>query len=184
MPRRVVLSSCSGGGKSTLLAELARRGHAVRPEAGRRVVEAETAAAGDALPWTDMARFMERLLDLAAAQHGAPEAGASGGAARTTVFFDRSVVDAVAWFQRTGIPLPARHAGVDERLRYHPLVFLVPPWPEIYVQDGARRHDLGAAQAEYAALLESWPATGYEVAVIPRAPVAERADWVLARLAP
>lgn len=50
MPVRVVLSGCSGGGKSTLLAELARRGHAVRPEAGRLVVEAELAAGGGALP--------------------------------------------------------------------------------------------------------------------------------------
>src|SRR5690349_20035932 len=37
--RLVIISGCSGGGKSTLLADLARRGHAVREEAGRQVVK-------------------------------------------------------------------------------------------------------------------------------------------------
>jgi predicted ATPase len=37
--RFVVISGCSGGGKSTLLAELARRGHAVVEEPGRRIVQ-------------------------------------------------------------------------------------------------------------------------------------------------
>lgn len=34
----IVLSGCSGGGKSSLLTELGRRGHTVVPEAGRQVV--------------------------------------------------------------------------------------------------------------------------------------------------
>jgi hypothetical protein len=41
LQNHVVLSGCSGGGKSSLLAELARRGHAVVPEPGRRIVEEE-----------------------------------------------------------------------------------------------------------------------------------------------
>ena len=35
----VVVSGCSGGGKSTLLAELALRGYAVFPEPGRQIVK-------------------------------------------------------------------------------------------------------------------------------------------------
>ena len=37
-----VLSGCSGGGKSTLLAALARRGFATVEEPGRRIVAEET----------------------------------------------------------------------------------------------------------------------------------------------
>jgi predicted ATPase len=55
--RRVVVSGCSGGGKSTLLAEMARRGWAVCEEPGRRVVRAEMARGGDGLPWVDGERF-------------------------------------------------------------------------------------------------------------------------------
>ncbi|MPT22826.1 MAG: ATPase, partial [Starkeya sp.] len=41
MDRFVVISGCSGGGKSTLLTELARRGFAVVEEPGRRIVAEE-----------------------------------------------------------------------------------------------------------------------------------------------
>ncbi|SEI08083.1 AAA domain-containing protein [Rhizobium tibeticum] len=39
MGKFVILSGCSGGGKSTLLAELAKRGFAVAEEPGRRIVK-------------------------------------------------------------------------------------------------------------------------------------------------
>ncbi len=50
---RVVLSGCSGGGKSTLLAELASRGVPTFVEPGREVVRAALAGAGGALPDRD-----------------------------------------------------------------------------------------------------------------------------------
>src|SRR5690606_27766766 len=48
----VIISGCSGGGKSSILAELDRRGHATVPEPGRRIVEEETSSGGSALPWS------------------------------------------------------------------------------------------------------------------------------------
>ena len=48
--RFVILSGCSGGGKSTLLDELARRGHAVVAEPGRRIVAEQLREGGAALP--------------------------------------------------------------------------------------------------------------------------------------
>ena len=85
-PRRIVLSGCSGGGKSTLLAELSRRGHATVDEPGRRVVKAELAHGGDGVPWLNLTRFMDLALQLAIADFGT--AAHSG-----VTFFDRSVVD-------------------------------------------------------------------------------------------
>ncbi|WP_207234152.1 AAA family ATPase [Pseudomonas aeruginosa] len=38
----VAISGCSGGGKSTLLAELKLRGHAVVEEPGRRIIQEES----------------------------------------------------------------------------------------------------------------------------------------------
>ena len=62
--RFVVLSGCSGGGKSTLLAELRRRGHATVDEPGRRIVKDESADGGTALPWIDLAAFARRAIEL------------------------------------------------------------------------------------------------------------------------
>jgi predicted ATPase len=170
--RFVVISGCSGGGKSTLLAELARRGHAVVEEPGRRIVQEELARGGSALPWIDPAAFLRRAIEVSLADREA--ARAIGG----WVFFDRGLVDAASALQHmTGEPLlePLGRAH-----RYHRRVFLAPPWPEIYAADAERRHDLEAAIREYDRLTIDYPSLGYEVVVLPRTGVAERADVVLA----
>src|SRR5271155_583505 len=55
----IVLSGCSGGGKSTLLAELGRRGYAICEEAGRQVVKEQLYIGGDALPDRNTIQFIE-----------------------------------------------------------------------------------------------------------------------------
>jgi predicted ATPase len=57
-------------------------------------------------------------------------------------------------------------------------VFLAPPWPEIYVKDPERRHDFRAAEDEYSRLLDAYRALGYTVEVLPKAGVAQRADFI------
>ena len=47
----VVLSGCSGAGKSSLLSELGRRGFPIYEEPGRQVVKEQLYIGGDALPW-------------------------------------------------------------------------------------------------------------------------------------
>jgi predicted ATPase len=58
-------------------------------------------------------------------------------------------------------------------------VFFAPPWPEIYATDAERRHELEAAIVEYHRLLTAYPSLGYEVIVLPKVAVSERADFVL-----
>ena len=58
----VVISGCAAGGKSTLLAEFARRGHAVVEEPGRRIVQEELQGEGLALPWVDPIAFARRAI--------------------------------------------------------------------------------------------------------------------------
>jgi predicted ATPase len=58
--RFVVISGCSGGGKSTLLNELGRRGYATVGEPGRRIIKQELRGEGFALPWVDEIAFARR----------------------------------------------------------------------------------------------------------------------------
>ena len=97
------------------------------------------------------------------------------------VFFDRGLIDAAAALQHlTGEPVLAT---VGQEHRYHRRVFLAPRWPEIYVTDPERRHSLDAAVAEYRRLLDVYPSLGYEVTILPKVSVPERADFVLNNLA-
>lgn len=174
MNKHVLISGCSGGGKSTLLAELAARGFAVVAEPGRRIVKQELEKNGNALPWIDLAAFARRAIEVAIADHVA----ASSRPGWT--FFDRGLVDAAA---------ALRHA-TGERLRedliaahrYHARVFLAPPWPEIYGTDPERRHGFDDAVAEYNRLATLLPVLGYEIVTLPNVPVRDRADFVLRHL--
>jgi predicted ATPase len=169
--RFVVISGCSGGGKSSLLAELHRRGHTVVEEPGRRVVKEEMENEGLALPWTDKAAFLRRALAMALADW------TSAHLSEGWVFFDRGIIDAAAGLQHlAGEPVSGT---LDLPHRYHRRVFLTPPWPEIYITDSERRHDFNEAVAEYSRLLEVYPLLGYEVSVLPKVGIVERADFVL-----
>ena len=167
----VVISGCSGGGKSTLLAELAARGFATVEEPGRRIVRRALADKGAPLPWRDPERFAREAIAMAVADRDALPPG--GG----PVFFDRSVVDAAAFLEHTtGEPALRIHAAAH---RYYPTVFMTPPWPSLFAQDSERRHSFEDAVAEYRRLCEAYPAAQYAVVELPRQPVAARADLVL-----
>lgn len=171
----VILSGCSGGGKSTLLAELGRRGYATVAEPGRRIVAEERRGTGKALPWVDPTAFAKRAIAMAFADR-AGVAEADG-----FVFFDRGLIDAAAALERAaGVPV----AQTLQRLpRLHQLVFMTPPWPEIFTTDGTRQHSMAAAVDEYRHLLVVYERLGYTTVILPKADVGARADLVLDRLA-
>jgi predicted ATPase len=169
----VVISGCSGGGKSTLLGELRQRGHLTVLEPGRRVVEAEVSRGGSALPWTDMAAFARAALELAWSDLKAiPTPGSA--------FFDRGVIDAACALEHaTGEPKLEALVG---RLPYRPLVFLAPPWRDIYVIDEARKHGFESAVAEYGRLEAAYSLLGFDTLILPKTPVEARADFIMEAL--
>ena len=165
----VMISGCSGGGKSTLLLELARRGHAVVAEPGRRIIAEARIGDGRTLPWVDAAAFAHRALDMS---------GADFEAARGLTFFDRGVVDAAVAIVATGGDYPS---SAIESMRYDRL-FLAPPWPEIYVNDDDRRHSLETALLDYERVRQAYVDAGYVPVLLPRDAVSARADFILSEL--
>jgi predicted ATPase len=172
---RVVISGCSSGGKSTLVAELRRRGYAAFDEPGRTIVREEATRGGDALPWGNAEKFVHGCIALGLEQWDV-------AAAHEVAFFDRSLVDAFNALETMARPAPARFATVLHDRRYHRQVFMAPPWAEIYMTDNERKHGLGEAMAEFESLLRFYPRQGYETVMLPKIGVAERAAFVLATL--
>jgi predicted ATPase len=172
--RFVVISGCSGGGKSTLLAELARRGYTVVEEPGRRIVQEELGGSGAALPWVDGAAFARRAMAVALVDRTAARR-LSGW-----VFFDRGLIDAASALQLATGQRDLDSIGALHR--YHRRVFFAPPWPEIYATDAERRHGLEAAIVEYDRLLTVYPSLGYEIILLPKVSASERADFILSAL--
>ncbi|WP_240198040.1 AAA family ATPase [Novosphingobium sp. P6W] len=96
------------------------------------------------------------------------------------VFFDRGLIDAaLALVHASGDPVAEL---LCREHRYHREVFLTPPWPEIYRQDADRRHDIASALDKYERLLAAYPRLGYNVVILPKAPIEDRAAFLLERL--
>ncbi|OKO74271.1 AAA family ATPase [Bradyrhizobium sp. AS23.2] len=175
MENFITISGCSGGGKSTLLSELRRRGFATIDEPGRRIVAEELMFGGRALPWVDAVAFARRAIEVSLADRATADARARW------VFFDRGLIDAAAALEHlTGEPVVQ---SLGQVYRYNKRVFLAPPWPEIYALDQERRHGLAEAVVEYDRLIRAYSSLGYDIHVLPKVRVAERADWVVSSLA-
>lgn len=173
--RFVLISGCSAGGKSSLLAELGRRGYATVEEPGRRIVREELERGGSALPWSDLEAFLRKAFKVALDEF--MRASSFTG----WVFFDRGLIDAAAGIERATGQSMAKTLGPLHR--YHRRVFVVPPWPDIHVTDQEPRHELSEAVVEYEHLLKAFQALGYDVTVLPKVSVVERADLVVQALA-
>lgn len=172
--RHVILSGCSGGGKSTLLAELGRRGFETVEEPGRRIVAEEMRGEGRALPWVDLEAFAKRVIDMSSRDREHIKHS------EKWVFFDRGLVDAAAALTHvTGVALTDTLAGQNP---FHRKVFLTPPWPEIYKTDGERQHGMEEGIGEYHRLLDAFEQLGYDTIVLPKVDVGARADFVLKHL--
>ena len=167
----IIITGCSGGGKSTLLSGLSRKGYLVVPEPGRQIVKEQESIGGYGLPWENLDHFLELALSRYIFQYNSQKEK------QKYVFFDRGILDS---FQ-----LKASQASHFEKAakkyRYNLKVFMLPPWLEIYKSDSERKHSFEDAVQEYEELLIKYKKFGYEVILVPKMEVKKRIDFILAQ---
>lgn len=167
-----VVTGGPGSGKSTLIRGLADLGFATSSEVGRAIIRDQLATGGSALPWSDPAGFAELMLRWELRSYRvARQAG------EATVF-DRGLPDVAGYLRLCGLPVPPHVDRAARAFRYHRLVFIAPPWPEIFTQDSERRQTAEEAAATYDAMVETYSDYGYELLRLPLASVAERLRFV------
>jgi len=180
--RRYILSGGPGSGKSSLLQTLLDRGYACSPEVSRQVIMEELAQPSGCLPWINLPCFAEKVLSRMTEAYRTMAAGSRSLAiapGADTAFFDRGIPDIIAYLLVAGLPVPAHFYRAAEQHPYEPLVFLLPPWPDIYIQDPARWQTYLESERIYLEIKATYQAAGYRIAEVPRAPLAERADYIL-----
>src|ERR1700744_3190424 len=171
--RLFIVTGGPGAGKSTLLAALEARGFSTMPEGGRAIIQDQVAIGGPALPWADRSAFAELMLSWDMRSHR--EALEMSG----PVFFDRAVPDVPSYLRLCGLPFPPHVIKAAQTYRYHRLVFIAPPWEQIFEQDAERRQDFAEARATYDALVEVYTSLGYELVVLPLVSPEQRAQLVI-----
>lgn len=171
--RFFVLTGGPGSGKTTLIEALREAGCKSSIEAGRGIIQQQMAISGPALPWLDPALFAETMLSWEMRSHAI--AKSEDG----IVFFDRGVPDIAGYLKLTKLPVPEHIEKAARLLRYNRMVFVLPPWPEIYRQDNERKQDLDEARRTCEAVSAAYEHYGYQPVLVPRASIEERRRFVL-----
>lgn len=168
-----IISGGPGSGKSTLLKALAQHGFPCMPEAGRSIIQHQLSINGTALPWANRSLFAELMLgwDMRSYYEALQ--------LNTTVLFDRGIPDVMGYRRLCNLPVPAHIEKAANTYRYHPRVFIAPPWQEIFTGDEERKQSFEEAQATHDALTAVYTKLGYELLTLPLASVEERTTFVL-----
>ena len=171
MHRFHVLTGGPGSGKTTLVERLAALGHVTAPEAGRGIIRDQVAFGGTL--HTDPVAFLEAILVWELRSYR--EAERTSG----PVWFDRGIPDVAGSYSQNGLPVPPHVDRAARALRYAPVVFVAPPWREIYVDDEERKHPWEAAVRTYEVMVDAYTRYGYDLVELPRVPVDERLAFLL-----
>jgi predicted ATPase len=171
--RFFVITGGPGSGKSTLIDALEHAGFGRSMEAGRGIIQDQVAIGGRALPRTDPALFAEMMLAWEMRSYHIAEEKTG------RIFFDRGVPDVAGYLRLMKLPVPESVERAAALFRYHRRVFIAPPWKEIFQQDRERKQDFDEAIRTYESMAVTYTGYGYQLVEIPRAPVEERARFVV-----
>lgn len=178
--QRIVITGAPGTGKTALIKALEQQGLYCYHE----IIRAMTAKAKDQsankeqrsnpLAFVDdPLTFNKTLLEGRAAHFDNSLERQEG-----ICFFDRGIPDVLAYMDYFKQDYPADFETVINQRKYDK-IFILPPWKEIYVSDNERLESFEEAEALHEHLEATYKRFGYQVHVVPKVSIAERALFVM-----
>ena len=167
---RYIVTGGPGSGKSTLLNTLIKKGYKGFEEISRVVIREQHQTGGDKLPWQNLAAFAEICYDRMWVQ-------LSECNSDSTCFYDRGIPDIIAYVKRGNLEIPDKY--YSKCREYNRIVFLAPPWKEIFVNDSERPESFQDATEIYHFLKATYTDLGFRILELPKLSVAQRVDFVL-----
>jgi predicted ATPase len=99
-------------------------------EMGQQIVKDQLEIKGNITPWANPTAFCETVITRSVgAFHQAQDIESP---IENLVFFDRSFLNGVSYYQTLKIPDSRKYDHLIDELRYYPTLFMTPPWPEIF----------------------------------------------------
>jgi predicted ATPase len=172
-PNVFVISGGPGSGKTTVLEELARIGYPYAPEVARQIIQEQVANGGTALPWQDRESYSRLMLKRSIESYLAHFPSSK------TTFADRGIPDTLCYARLIGLRATSLIENACRDYRYAPVVFLAPPWRQIYETDNERKQDFAEAERTYEQMAMVYQDCGYELAILPQGTPAARAEFIL-----
>ncbi len=167
-----VITGGPGFGKSILVDLLAQKGYKIGNEAAREIIAQQRLSGGEALPWKNIKLFEEMV----ASQRVAFLESIPG---TTIAFSDRGLPDQIAYSWYKGKSESRFLVDAVEKYRYAPLVFITPPWKEIYSTDDIRKESFEQASEIHSFIIKAYHACRYRLIDLPFVSPAERIEFIL-----
>ncbi|HEY3840544.1 MAG TPA: AAA family ATPase [Bryobacteraceae bacterium] len=175
-PNLFVISGGPGAGKTTVLRELERLGFPYLPEVAREIIKEQVQSGGTALPWSDREAYTRLMLERSIASYMA------WTPASVPSFCDRGLPDTLCYARLIGLRDETSIAEACRQYRYAPLVFLAPPWKEIYHTDSERKQDFDEARRTFDQMVQVYRECEYDICELPKASPRARAEFILERI--
>lgn len=171
-----VISGGPGAGKTTVLRELEKLAYPHAPEVARQIIQEQVQAGGVALPWKDREAYTRLMLQRSI------ESYLEHTPCLQPVFSDQGIPDTLCYARLIGLKEEKTIRAACEHYRYAPIVFLAPPWKEIYAFDSERKQDFAEAKRTFDLMTAVYMECGYTVVELPRSTPSERALFILESL--
>ncbi|MFD2132487.1 AAA family ATPase [Pseudogracilibacillus auburnensis] len=171
----IIITGGPGSGKTTLLDELGKNNHEYVPEVAREIIKAQISSNGDALPWGNVTKYRDLMLDKSIESY----LSALTNPSSQPLFFDRGIPDTLTYTHLINIPLSEKLESAVKSYRYNKKVFILPPWKDIYKTDGERKQDFEEAVATYKIMFRTYEQLDYELIEVPKIGIKHRASFIL-----
>lgn len=168
---RYVITGTACTGKSTLIQALERNNHKVVNEVARDVIKHCQYFKPELLLPENKYEFQAMIDNRQINNYfNYPSA-----------FFDRSIVDELAYRKLYSLDIPDVIHTLVKNLRYDK-VFLLESWSEIYKQDEIRKELFEEALEIEILIKEAYKNVGYDLIIVPKIPVEERIKFIEHRI--
>lgn len=173
--KKVIISGGPGFGKTSIIDELEKRNYNVMHEVSRSIIKEQLESGGDILPWKNLTTFSRLLFERRVKQF-------QEAAENKWVFFDRGIPDIVAYMGKDELEIPSSYMLKLEECNYYPLVFIVPPWQEIFKNDAERMENYKTACEINEIIIQTYTNLGYEIEILPKVSIQERTEFILNKI--
>ncbi|MCK5906996.1 MAG: ATP-binding protein [Flavobacteriales bacterium] len=175
---RVIITGGPSTGKTSLVKQLENDGYNCIHETSREIIQESLASGSDVLPWKDLIKFSERVIQQRVDHY---HSAVSKNSKKFT-FFDRGIPDVFAYMEYDKIEIPEDFIKLGDSLRYHTKIFITPAWKAIFENDNERVEDFSKAEQLQHFIHNTYKNLGYEVILVPKATIEKRIRFILDHL--
>jgi len=169
---KFIITGGPGSGKTNVLNALKSLNYTCSDEASRQLIIQEVEKQSKCLPWVDLNCFADKVLDKMISSYKAT-------ANEKLTFYDRGIPDIIAYLKVAGLGIPDYYYEAWQQHPYNKTVFILPPWPEIYINDSERWQTYHESEQLYMCIKETYTSLNCNLIEVPRLAVKERTNFII-----